>query len=195
MNISWHGKTCIEIQGERGTLFLNPPTSTEKTKTIKGTADVAALSEVEIIEKGSNLIKPETIVIKTPGEYDTRGFFILSCAPGNTANKRMPVLFIIESERKTICYVTDYPAGELAQEDLEKIGNVDVLIISAGENAAKIANQIEPHIGIPINYEDADVKLFLKEMGASDTTPQSKFALKAKDSFSDEERNVVLLSC
>ena len=101
----------------------------------------------------------------------------------------------------------DLGQRELTAEQLEAIGNVDVLLVPVGgvytigaKDAAKIVSQIEPRIVVPMHYSLANLKIklekvdeFLRIMGAKSAEPETKLTLKAKD-LSGEETKIVLLS-
>ena len=89
----------------------------------------------------------------------------------------------------------DFGQKELTPEEVDKIGNVHVLMIPVGgtytidgKEAGKIISQIEPKIIIPMHYALAKLKPnlakvdeFLQVMGKKELEPQGKLNLKAKD--------------
>ncbi len=209
MVINWYGKTCFKIIAEGGSLLINPPS--KKTGLTKPRGEVEALlfsEEAPSKDEWKNYLKKETKIIQTPGEFDVDGFFILGMAPNGG---EIPSLFIIETEKKTICHIGSYPHPVITDDHLEKLGKVDVLMIPVGgigkdsevidaERAAKITNQMEPSIVIPTYYKTKgfkekvnNVDKFLKELGASDTTSQGKLSISKRDRLSDEETKVVVI--
>ncbi len=95
---------------------------------------------------------------------------------------------------------------ELSPEQLEAIGDVDILFVPVGgiytidaKEAADIVAAVEPKIAIPMHYallklkeKLAGVEEFLKIMGAKSVVPQEKLLVKAKD-LSQEETQIVVL--
>ena len=81
----------------------------------------------------------------------------------------------------------------MTDEQLEKIGNIDILMIPVGgqftissQEAQRIISQIEPKIVIPMHYELPKLKIkldsvdkFLKIMGKNSIVPQDKFTVKS----------------
>jgi L-ascorbate metabolism protein UlaG (beta-lactamase superfamily) len=84
---------------------------------------------------------------------------------------------------------------ELTEEQVEKIGNIDILMIPVGgvytissKEAAKIISQIEPKIVIPMHYQIPKLKIklegldkFLKTMGVKSPEILNKLTIKKKD--------------
>jgi L-ascorbate metabolism protein UlaG (beta-lactamase superfamily) len=104
--------------------------------------------------------------------------------------------------------VIGHITGALSDEQLEQIGLVDVLIIPVGGSgftldataAVKLIKDIEPKVVIPTHYADpkvayevpqAELSVFLHEMGASEVEPVSVLKLKKAD-LSDKTSVVVL---
>jgi len=92
------------------------------------------------------------------------------------------------------CHLGDLGQSELNPEQLDKIGQIDVLMIPVGgggytissAEAVKIVGQIEPRIVIPMHYavpklkmEVDDVSKFLKAMGKPSVAAQDKLTIKA----------------
>ena len=96
---------------------------------------------------------------------------------------------------------------ELTSDQIEKIGEVDVLMVPVGgvytisaKEAVKIMSQIEPSIIIPMHYQLPKLKIklegldkFLKTMGIKRLEPTQKLSVKKKD-ISAEEAKIVILT-
>jgi L-ascorbate metabolism protein UlaG (beta-lactamase superfamily) len=99
-------------------------------------------------------------------------------------------------------------AGKLDADQLENLGQVDVLVVPVGghgltldaEGAASVVAQLEPGYVVPVHYDDgvtkypmpqAGVEEFLKEMGVS-PEPESKLRINQKEA--PAETQVVLLT-
>lgn len=155
--------------------------------------DVVALSRPAAVpERKANT----AFVITGPGEYDFKNFFV-QCWLGAVQD----LVYIIEAEGVKLCH---WPSAmddkELSEDQLARLGEVDVLMVAVGdtadtnEAAAKLVNQIEPRLVIPMGFDPAQKPVvFLKEMGASATEAQNKLSLKKKD-LPQEEMEVILLS-
>ena len=97
---------------------------------------------------------------------------------------------------------------DLSEDQLEKLGLIDVLIVPVGGSgytldatgAASLVKKIEPKIVVPTHYADsgvtyevpqADVNLFLAEMGSTDT--EHVETLKLKESELGDKTRVVII--
>ena len=100
----------------------------------------------------------------------------------------------------------DLGQRELTEEQIDLIGDVDILMIPVGgvasqdaSGASKIISQIEPKIVIPMHYalpklkvKFDDVEKFLKVMGKKGIEEQAKLSIKAKDLPAEETEIVIL---
>jgi uncharacterized protein len=191
MVLFWHGDNCVSIQNQEAELVIDPQDIEKELKSAKA-AEVFLLSSGQKLSKAS--LKSDSFIIDMPGEYDTKGFFIMGLH-GITDM----VTYIIESEGIRVCRLSGIKK-ELTDEHLEDISDVDILVIDIGNNSdaneisAKIVNQIEPRIIIPIGYESLKPpKTFLEEMGASENEQQNKLSIKKKD-LPQEETKVIILN-
>ncbi|MBI2642606.1 MAG: MBL fold metallo-hydrolase, partial [Candidatus Wildermuthbacteria bacterium] len=115
-------------------------------------------------------------------------------------------IYTIEVEDMRLCHLGDFGQKELSAEQLEAIGDIDVLMVPVGgvytidaKTASHIVNQIEPKIVLPMHYalpklkvKLAPVEEFLKVMGAKAAQPEEKLTVKAKDLTTEETKVVVL---
>lgn len=97
----------------------------------------------------------------------------------------------------------------LSDSDIEKIGNVDILLVPVGgfftidaAEAVEVVKAVDPHIVIPMHYGGdhmnkepytklAPLSNFIKKIGASPEEPVAKLSLKKED-LQDEMKVVVL---
>ena len=75
-------------------------------------------------------------------------------------------IYTIETEDLKLCHLGDLGQKELTADQLEKIGEVDILMIPVGgiytissKEAPKIMAQIEPKIIIPMHYQVPKLKI------------------------------------
>ena len=107
-------------------------------------------------------------------------------------------IYVLKLEDITLCHLGIFNKGDLTPEIKEEIGEIDILFVPIGagdgEKAAKIAAQLEANITIPMNYDDKDLKNFLKEAGESGTKPEDKLTIKKRENKEKEGKVVVLSS-
>jgi len=151
-------------------------------------------------------------LISGPGEYEIKEVYIQGIHSWHDEEGGQKLgentIYTIEVEDLKLCHLGGFGQRELSASQLEKIGNVDILMIPVGgvstidsKVAQKIISQIEPKIIIPMHYElprlKAKAKLegldkFLKIMGVKQIEPLNKLLIKKKD-LSEEEMRIVVL--
>jgi L-ascorbate metabolism protein UlaG (beta-lactamase superfamily) len=204
MDITYLGAGSVKLSGKNLSVICDPYDDTAGLSAINAMADVVTLSAPEGFGDIST-----SMVFDGPGEYEVRGASIV----GIPAR-----LHIDESGHRGTTYgllidgvnvvVTGNIAGKLDEDQVEKLGQVDVLVVPVGgfgltldaEGAAEVVTQLEPSYVIPIHYDDgvtkyplpqAKVELFLKEMGAS---PEAQAKLRVNPKEAPPETQVVLLT-
>lgn len=189
MTLYWHSKTCFSIESGGSTLLINPLDVEKELKSAKA-AGVVLLSRPETVKLPA---KTESFVINNPGEYDVKGFFIFGFDGFDSS-----IAYTIEAEGMRLAYLS--VNKELTDAQLESLSDIDILVIDVGANgdtnetAAKVVNQIEPRVVVPMGYDPAKKPTtFLKEMGASDTEAQNKLNIKKKE-LPQEETKIILLN-
>src|SRR6185436_17637539 len=104
-----------------------------------------------------------------------------------------------------ILNLTHIKDWSMKEEEIEELGEIDILIIPVGGNtvlsassAAKVVNEVEPKIVIPSHYKmsgliiDVDpLDKFIKEMGGK-KEEMDKLTIKKKE-LQDEGTRVVVL--
>ena len=205
MVITWHGQNCFKVaasRGKEGSLALIIDLFSKETglKPPKSDADVLIFSSIKEpqAEAGS-------FVITGPGEYDVKGAYIQGmAAPGKKEGG--DTIYVIDAEDMRLCHLGGIKQPELTSEQLEEIGEVDILFLPVGggdgldaKGAIKIMSQIEPKITIPMNYKVPGLKEkaddlgeFLKALGIKSIPPQDKLSMKKRDLPADEAKIIVL---
>lgn len=215
MDIFWHGQSCFEIkvpinQNEQKIIVIDP-FSPEHTglKIPSLTADVLLITHQHLDHNNSKAIKGKFLLIDRPGEYEASGVFVqgIPASHGNNGKEELGeiTIYTIEAEGIKMCHLSDLNQNELTPEQVEAIGDVDILMIPVGGTytidgtvAPKIINQIEPKIVIPMHYMLPGLKIglkdvdnFLKAMGQENIEPQPSFKIK-KQGLPAEIKVVVL---
>jgi len=155
-------------------------------------------------------VKGSPFLVSGAGEYEIKKIFIegISSFHDDSEGKERGgnTIYTIEGENIRFCHLGDLGQKQLSEEQLEKIGIVDVLMIPVGGtytidalSAQKIISQIEPKIVIPMHYAVPNLKIkldrvenFLKAFGKSQLVPHDKLVVKA-GSLPEDEMEIVLL--
>jgi len=207
MELSFYGAGCVFISTKSLGMLVDPPNTDSGLKPPKVKADVTLYtskqSGVEFHANGFS--------IDIPGEYEIKGTLIQGIAAQLHIDKK-------EDPKKGVIYtiqhgdlralVTGNIAPELSDEQVEAIGEVNVMVIPVGGKgltldsnaAAKLISQFEPQYVIPVHYDDGATKYpmpqdkldtFLQEVGAEASTPVAK--LKVNPKTLGEEAEIVVL--
>ncbi|MFC1630239.1 MBL fold metallo-hydrolase [Patescibacteria group bacterium] len=194
MTIAWHGQSCFHItfsrrKEEKISLVTDPFSQETGLRLPKLTADIL-LSSYNSNTKG---VLGNPFLITGPGEYEIKGVFVRGIE--GFQGKEKVTLFAIEGEDVRICFLGNLSQKELTPEQLDAIGDVDILMIPVGggktisaAEVSKIISQLEPKIVIPMNYHIPKLKVrlekldkFLKAIGAKSPETATKLTLKKKD--------------
>lgn len=218
----WHGQACFQIivshqKGEQVKIVADPFSEEIGWRLPKLEADILLVSHSHHDHNNVKAVAPSTgsgqapFLIEGPGEYERKGVFIQGISSFHDEKegkeRGQNTIYTIDAEEMRLCHLGDFGEIELSPEQLEQIGDVDILMIPVGgvytidaKGAAKIIAQIEPRIVIPMHYHLPKLKVkldgldkFLKEMGRKSVEPQPKLLIKKKD-LPPEETKIVILS-
>ena len=173
-------------------------------------ADILLITHDHCDHNNVKAVSGSPFLISGPGEYEVKEVFIqgVPAFHDNSQGKErgQTTIYVIEAEDLRVCHLGDIGQKELTSEQLEKIGEVDILMIPAGgvytidgKDALKIMSQIEPKIIIPMHYSLPKLKVklddldkFLKAAGIRKIEPLPKLTIKKKDLSEGEVKIVVL---
>ena len=191
-------------------IAIDPFDETLGLRVPKVEAEILLISHSHPDHSNKKAIKGSPFLIEGPGEYELKQVFIkgISAFHDDSEGKDRGFLTIykIQAEGIRICHLSDLGQKELSPEQLEEIGEVDVLMVPVGgtytigpKEAAAVISRIEPRIVIPMHYKIPKLSLkiegldkFLKIMGAEEIVPQKKFKVSLKDLPREETKIVVL---
>jgi L-ascorbate metabolism protein UlaG (beta-lactamase superfamily) len=208
MDITWYGHACFRL-GERGAVVVTDPFGDHLGYTRpRIRADVVTISHDHAGHNNRVGFRGGPKFFDGPGEYEVRGVFITGIATYHDgrrgAVRGRNTVFVFEFASMTICHLGDL--GHLpAQDELEALGDVDVLLIPVGglhtidaSKATEVISLLEPRLVIPMHYKTPfekarlqTVNKFLKEMGQPAVPPQAE--LRVTKSSLPQETQVVLL--
>ncbi len=214
MKIAWYGQSCFKLMaktnnGDKITILIDPFSKEIGLTPPRGAADIVIVSHDHYDHNNVKTVSGEPFVIDGPGEYDVKKVFIrgiYSFHDNSKGEERgVNTISIIEAEDIKVCHLGDLGQKELSDNQLEKIGEVDVLMVPVGgtftingSEAVKIINQIEPMLVIPMHYKipGLSVKLnpvdkFLEEIGGERETVE-ELSIQKKDLTGDEMKVVVM---
>ncbi|MFH1894846.1 MAG: MBL fold metallo-hydrolase [Patescibacteria group bacterium] len=214
MNIIWKGQSCFQITTQKTKTPVNitiDPFSPEiGLKPPTGAADIVLVTHDHKDHNNVKAVAGEPLVISGPGEYEIKNVYMLGIPSWHDSSegkeRGQNTIYVIDAEGLRVCHLGDLGQKELTGGQLEKIGQVDILMIPVGGNftisekeAQKIMSQIEPKITIPMHYSIPKLKVkldgvdkFLKSLGIKAMKPEPKLSVKKKDILPEEAKIVVL---
>lgn len=206
MHIQYLGLSSFKLITKEAVVVTDPYSKESGLASPRGTVDVLVLSEPKNpLYSSYSSLSGEPFIISSPGEYDVKGVTVTGIPL--LQNENYVTVFLIESEGIKILNLAHIQNFNIAEDELEDLGDIDILILPVGGNAvldasvaAKIVNQVEAKMVIPSHFSTEGIKLkldevskFVKEMGGKAET-LDKIIVKKKDFTDSEETKVVILT-
>jgi L-ascorbate metabolism protein UlaG (beta-lactamase superfamily) len=185
MTITWFGQSCFRIESKEGSLLIDPFSKDIGLRPPKIKDDLVLVTHPHYDHNNLDSLNPEAFVISGPGEYERKGIAVRGILSyhdsANGVERGLNTIYVIKAEEMTICHLGDLGQHELTDQQVEDVGDVDVLLIPVGgtytidgKEAVHIVSQIEPKIIVPMHYQvpGLSIKLdgaekFIKEAGLS----------------------------
>jgi len=194
MEITWLGHSCFKIRDKQSILITDPYSPDLGYSLAKQGSDIVTLSHQHPGHSFVQGINGNPKVVCGPGEYEISNMLIIGISTfhdnekGATRGKN--TVYIVEVNELSICHLGDL-GHVLSDEQVEELGNVDVLLLPVGgvstinaPVAAEVVRQLDPKIIIPMHYKTPAIKRnlepvnpFLKEIGIHDISPQAKLSV------------------
>lgn len=220
MVITYYGLSCFKIQSGETVIAVDPFSKASGLTPPRFGADAVLVSHghenhnnVEALtSKDGDLFK-----ITGPGEYEFKGILVRGVESfhdsKNGKQKGKNTIYMIEWEGMRLAHLGDFGEETLRSEVQEALGTPDIMFLPVGggdtidaEAAAKLVNQIEPRVIIPMHYKISGlpagqaglkakldgVEVFLKEMGEK-AEPEEKLTIKKSGLPAAEESRIVIL--
>ena len=193
MVISYHGGQCFKVSFGDTTIAFNPISKKSKLDPSKFGADAAFVTlwhpdfnGVEQVAHGSK----QPFVVDGPGEYEI-GQVVAHGFGVKTNYDKVDVyntIYQVKLEEMNIVFLGALNDPEIDSKILGEFGDIDILFVPIGggdvleaPQATKLAVKLEAKLVIPMHYEDAALKTFLREESKEGLKPVDKLTLKRKD--------------
>jgi L-ascorbate metabolism protein UlaG (beta-lactamase superfamily) len=177
MQIFWHGLSCVRIEASHGDLeavLVTDPYGSETglrfPRTLK--PDVVALTHQDRKQFPLDGFEGELFIIDNPGEYEVNGIFAYAI-PVRMADEQHPhhLMYRFEVEGMSVGFLGNL-RRPLTDEEFEKLGSIDILLLPVGggdlitaKQAVEIIKTVEPRLVVPLAYHVEGLK---KELGTAD---------------------------
>lgn len=215
MEITYVGHACFKVKG-RGVTLIFDPYDPQKTgyKFPKEKADIVFISHNHEDHNYTEGVSDYSLLINGPGEYEKSGVLVMGISTSHDASlgkdRGKNTIYLVNVDGFDLLHLGDL-GHELAELTLEKIHNVDILLIPVGgvytidaKVAAKVISSLEPGIVVPMHYQTEDltglsekldgIEKFLDEMGVEDNIKHVDKLKVTSSSDIPEETEVVLIN-
>jgi len=215
MKINWFGQSCFQIIIKRKkedpvSIVIDPFDEKTGLKIPSLKADILLITHQHHDHNNVRAISGNPFLISGPGEYEIKDIFVQGIEAFHDKSKGKErgktTLYTILGEEMTICHLGDFGQNELTNEQIEAMGEIDILMIPVGgiytisaKEAAKIVSQLEPKIVIPMHYKIPKLKIqldkldkFLKVMGVKKPETMKTFSYKKKDLPAEGTKIIIL---
>ena len=183
MTITWFGQACFRVEGKDASILIDPFDKEIGLKVPRMHDAIVLVTHEHHDHNNTENIDHGSFVIRGPGEYEKSGVQIIGIQSYHDneqgAKRGLNTIYVLKIEDMRICHLGDLGQHELTDEQVETIGEVDVLMVPVGgtytidgKEAVAVVKQIEPKIIIPMHYKVpgltvdlAGPQQFLKEVG------------------------------
>jgi len=214
--IIYAGQSCFQIsvsnsRDHEANIVIDPFDEETGLKVPNFSADILLITHDHHDHNNTKAVKGTPFLIEGPGEYEIKGVFVQgipSFHDDEDGKKRgNNTIYTIEAEDIRFCHLGDLGQKQLTDEQVDKIGAIDVLMVPVGgeytisaSEAQRIISQIEPKIVIPMHYalpksktKLDDVSKFLKIMGKPSTQLVDKLTVKTSALPKEGAMEIVVL--
>jgi len=193
MIITYFGKQFFKISQGEMVLAFNPVSKDSKSGTTKFGADVAFITTNHADYNGALQLSHgdrEPFIIRGPGDYEVKSIFVKGVASGSEIGGKnyINTIYSFAVDGINIAFLGALSNSDISKDAREAVDGPDILFIPVGgkglldaKTSAKLASSLEAKLVIPMDYDDASLKLFLKEMGEEKAEVVDKLTLKRKD--------------
>lgn len=140
--------------------------------------------------------------ISGPGDYEVKDISVKGAMTWAEikGKKYVNTSYSLVFESIKIAFLGALSSGDISAEAREAVDSPDILFVPIGGGdlldpsaAYKLAVSLEPKIIIPMDYDEAALKIFLKEGGGEKAEALDKLTLKKKD-LEGKSGDIIVLS-
>ena len=164
MRIKWFGHACFLVEAEDGTKVITDPFDESIGYQIpEDKPDVVTVSHSHFDHNAVDLLQGNPEVVKNVGEIKVKGIIFKGIKSfhdkSKGAQRGSNIIFVFAIDGMRFCHLGDL-GHILSSEQLEEIGEVDVLFIPVGgtftidgREAQEVSQQLNPRLIIPMHYK------------------------------------------
>lgn len=209
MTITWYGHSCFRLESKDFSLLIDPFSPEIGLRPPKIKDNIVLVSHDHYDHNNTEDLPEDTFLIKGPGEYEVKGVFIKGIQSFHDKSqgkeRGLNTVYAIKIEDMAVVHMGDFGQGALSEEQIEKIGDADILIVPIGgvytinyKEAVEVISQVEPKIVMPMHYKIPNLKIdiegpekFLKEMSLTPEKAEKSYKIQKKNLPIEEMKLVV----
>ena len=211
MTITWFGHSCFRLESKDVSLLTDPFSSQIGLRPPKIKDSILLVSHEHYDHNNIEGMPEETFLIKGPGEYEVKGVSVKGIRSFHDKTqgqeRGLNTIYIIKMEDMALAHLGDFGEAALAEEQIEKIGDIDILMLPVGgkytidfKEAVGVIHEIEPKLVVPMHYKIQGLNLdidgpekFLKEIGLTPEKAEKSYKIQKKN-LPVEEMKLVLFN-
>ncbi|MBI2669838.1 MAG: MBL fold metallo-hydrolase [Candidatus Yanofskybacteria bacterium] len=208
MTISWYGQACFRLESKGVSVLIDPFSKEIGLRPPRLNDQIFLVTHEHYDHNNVKEVPPESFVIHGPGEYEKSGVYVegISSYHDNVqgTQRGLNTIYMIRAEDMRLCHLGDLGQAKLNDEQIEQIGDVDILFIPVGgkytidgKEAVEVIKQIEPKIIVPMHYKITGLNIdvdgpqkFFKEIGIKPEEVES-YRIAAKNLPTEEMKLVM----
>ncbi|MDP3954647.1 MAG: MBL fold metallo-hydrolase [bacterium] len=209
MTITWYGHSCFRFESKGVSILVDPFSKEIGLRPPRMAKDNIIMATHEHSDHNNIGDQENALIIRGPGEYEKSGVQMEGVSSFHDEEegklRGLNTIYVIRTEDIKLCHLGDLGQTELSEEQLDIIGDIDILLIPVGgkytidgKQAVKIVSQIDPKIVIPMHYKIKDLKVdvagpeqFLKEIGIKPEQVEGGYKINSKTLPVDETKLVM----
>lgn len=217
-DIQYLGHACFRLRGKDGIVLADPFDRSVGFEIGRPTAHIVTVSHNHPDHANIAAVRPmreRLFVLDGPGEYEVGGVLITGVSTFHDkkkgAERGKNTVYVVHMDDVVFCHLGDL-GHELTTQQIDEIGNVDVLFIPVGggetigpSEAASVISQLEPRLVVPMHYamspqqnfygELAPLEKFTHELGLKEFVAEEKLNVTAANLPAEgEETRIVVMS-
>lgn len=182
------------MRGREGVVLTDPPDPKSGHAIPRTEAHLVTVSHEDLGHSSMRSVGGDPVVLSGPGEYEVREILVTGISSWHDdekgAQRGRNIIYTIRLDDLVVCHLGDL-GHSLPAEDLEKIGDVDIVLVPIGGGdtnltasvAAEVIHQLEPKVVVPMSYDpdekkkDSPFERLLHELGVKELTPVPKLSV------------------
>lgn len=217
-DIQYLGHASFRLRGKEGIVLTDPYDRSVGFDIGRPTAHIVTISHDHPDHANLAAVRPmreRVFVLEGPGEYEVGGVLITGVRTFHDKKKGAELgkntVYVVHIDDVVFCHLGDL-GHELTTQQIDEIGNVDVLFIPVGggetigpSEAVSVISQLEPRIVVPMHYalpgqqsfnlDLAPLDKFTHELGLKEVVAEEKLTVTAANLPAEgEQTRVVVMS-